>query len=90
MVFSNFVRTTKLYLLWEKETKNQREARLTMEVTEKEDRENLQKLLWLLKINLKAKKTGNIFRSFLIVLIKIYFPPKIFPKILPSPPPSFF
>ena len=65
MVFSNFVRTTKLYLLWEKETKNQREARLTTEVTEKEDRENLQKLLRLLKRNLKAKKTGKYFPVFL-------------------------
>lgn len=39
-----------------------------MEATEKEDQENLQKLLLLLKKNLNPKKTGNFPVFFMITL----------------------
>lgn len=61
-----------------------------MEVMAREDRENLQKQLPLLKKKRKAKRPESTSGLFYWWYLKFYFPPKIFPRILPSPPPSFF
>lgn len=55
----------------------------------REDRENLQKQLPLLKKKRKAKKTGINFRSFLLMIFKILFSSKNISQNT-SEPASFF